>query len=392
MAILPRYVLFEVVKVFLVSVTALTLLVIIGYVGREAASQGLPMGPTIRLVPYFLPITLRITIPMTLLLACTSVFARMSGANEIVAVKAMGISPVVLLLPVYVFAFLMSLLTVWLNDLAVSWGQANIQKVALGAVEEIIYSMLQAQNRYSAAGLSINVKGVEGRRLVGPTVTIQGKGNSPNITIRAEEAELRSDRSENMLTLILRNGIIEMGKMRVQFPDVYTREIPLADASRAKPSGAAGIALRSIREKTNQLESELRRHEAQMIATAACQMICGDFDDFSNGQWKAAEDGRADLVNQLYRLLAEPNRRWSGGFCCLCFAWVGAPMAIRLRNRDFLTSFFLCYLPILLVYYPLLISCSDGAKSGNLPTISVWAGNFLLLAWGSWLLRNVLRY
>ena len=392
MATLPRYVLIEIIKVFLVSVTALTLLVILGFVGREAAAQGLPPGPTLRLIPYFLPETLRVTIPMTLLLACTTVFARMSGANEIVAVKALGISPLVLLRPVFTFAFLLSLLTVWLNDLSVSWGRVNIQQVGLGAVEEIVYSMLQAKCAYTASGFSINVRGVDGRRLLQPTVTIQGRGSSPNVTIRAEEAELRSDRSEGMLTLILRNGIIEMGKMRVQFPDVHVQEIPLAEASRAKPSGPAGIALRSIRERTNQLQTDLRRHEANMVALAACQMVSGDFGDFAGDQWKAAEDGRADLLNQLYRLLAEPHRRWSGGFCCLFFAWVGVPMAIRLRNRDFLTSFFLCFLPILLVYYPLLIIGSDQAKSGNLPTITVWAGNFLLLVWGGWLLRNVLRY
>jgi len=67
-------------------------------------------------------------------------------------------------------------------------------------------------------------------------------------------------------------------------------------------------------------------------------------------------------------------------------------MAIRLRNRDFLTSFFLCFSPILVVYYPLLIYGLDGAKNGTIPPIAVWAGNGLLLIWGAWLLRRVMRY
>ncbi len=112
MAILPRYVLIEVIKVFAVSVTALTMMVVLGFVGREATAQGLPMMPTLRLIPYFLPETLRVTVPMTLLLACTTVFARISGANEVVAIKALGISPMVLLWPVFIFAFMMSLVTV----------------------------------------------------------------------------------------------------------------------------------------------------------------------------------------------------------------------------------------------------------------------------------------
>ena len=67
-------------------------------------------------------------------------------------------------------------------------------------------------------------------------------------------------------------------------------------------------------------------------------------------------------------------------------------MAICLRNRDFLTSFFLCFLPILIVYYPLMIFGADQVKNGNLPTIFVWAGNAMLLLWGVWLLRRVIRY
>jgi lipopolysaccharide export system permease protein len=63
-----------------------------------------------------------------------------------------------------------------------------------------------------------------------------------------------------------------------------------------------------------------------------------------------------------------------------------------LRNSDFLTSFFICFLPILVLYYPLLIFSVDRAKSGGIPAFSVWLGNAIMVAWGCWLLRRVLRY
>jgi lipopolysaccharide export system permease protein len=71
---------------------------------------------------------------------------------------------------------------------------------------------------------------------------------------------------------------------------------------------------------------------------------------------------------------------------------VGVPMAIALRNRDFLTSFFVCFLPILIVYYPLMICGADATKNGYVPTIFVWAGNGMLFLWGLLMLRRVLRY
>src|SRR5580704_13367190 len=149
MQTLPRYVLVEVIKVFALSVSALTLMVVLGFVGREATAQGLPLLPTLRLIPCFLPETLRVTVPMTLLLSCTTVFSRISGANEIVAVKAMGISPMTLLWPVFTFSFIVSLVTVWLNDVADSWGNRNVQRVIIEGSEEIMYSLLQTQRRYS---------------------------------------------------------------------------------------------------------------------------------------------------------------------------------------------------------------------------------------------------
>jgi len=88
----------------------------------------------------------------------------------------------------------------------------------------------------------------------------------------------------------------------------------------------------------------------------------------------------------------EPPRRWANGFSCLCFALVGATMAIRMRNSDVLTSFFLCFGPILLVYYPLLITGTDRAKAGAINPYCVWLANVALVAWGLWLLRRVIRY
>lgn len=67
-------------------------------------------------------------------------------------------------------------------------------------------------------------------------------------------------------------------------------------------------------------------------------------------------------------------------------------MAIRMKNSDALTSFFLCFGPILLVYYPLLAFGLDRAKSGNINPYAVWLANLALVVWGMWLLRRVIRY
>ena len=395
MRTLTRYVLFDLIKVFLFSLLSLTAMIIVIGVVREAVSQSLPPAQIVWLIPYILPDALRVAVPVTLLLATTTVYARMSGDNEVVAIKSLGISPMAILWPAIFLGCLLSLATVKLNDVAVSWGRNGAQRVVIEAVEEIAYSMLRTQRRYSCPTFAINVKRVEGRRLIRPTLSLRARGNTPAITITAEEAELRSDRAENLLKITLRNGTIDVeGQVTVRFPDVYEQEIPLRDASRAK-SGSTNpswLALRVIPEETARQRAEIEAYEEELAVRAAYEMLCGDFDALTSPEWQTRRDALANKRTRLYRLQTEPHRRWSAGFSCLFFVWVGAPLAIWLRNRAALTSFFLCFLPILIVYYPLMIYGVDGAKGGTIPPYAVWAGNVILLVWGAYLLRKVVRY
>jgi lipopolysaccharide export system permease protein len=88
----------------------------------------------------------------------------------------------------------------------------------------------------------------------------------------------------------------------------------------------------------------------------------------------------------------EPHRRWANGFSCLCFMAVGAPLAVLRRNAEFMTNFIICFMPILLCYYPLLMFSVSRAKSGSMPSETVWFGNIVLLLVGWWLYRKVKRY
>ncbi|HTN74889.1 MAG TPA: LptF/LptG family permease, partial [Pirellulaceae bacterium] len=139
MSLLTRYILIELLKVFLMTLTGLTMLIILVMVGAEARRQGLGVGPILRLIPYILPNALCFAIPATALFAACSVYGRISAANEVVALKSLGISPWQVVMPGLVLAALLSLVGVWLNDIAFSWGIQGLQRVVVQSVEEIAY-------------------------------------------------------------------------------------------------------------------------------------------------------------------------------------------------------------------------------------------------------------
>lgn len=396
MRILTRYVLLELTKVFVLAMFALTPMMLIVGLFQEAMRYSLPPAEILRLVPYTMPFALSVAIPVTLLLATTSVYARMSGSNEIVALKAQGISPWVVIWPSVVVAFVLSLGTVWLTDLAVSWGRNGAQRVIIEAVEEIAYGVLRTRRSYSASGFSVNVKRVEGQRLIRPTLSIRRRDGSPTITITAAEAKLSCDKQEGVLKVILWDGYVDMeGEGAFRFPnDVWEQEIPLTTASRVEDRSQvpSNIALGAIRRETAGQIERIDAYRRELAVRATFEILCGDFDQLTGREWQTRQRQMEDHVSRLHRLRTEPHRRWSAGFSCFCFLWVGAPMAIRLRNRDFLTSFFLCFTPILVVYYPIMMYGIDGAKSGTIPPYTVWAGNLILLVWGFYLLRKVIRY
>lgn len=395
MRTLTRYVLAEVSKVFLVALVVLTGMMTLTLLVQEAVKQGLPPGQIPRLLPYILPGALLFAVPASLLLATTNVYARISGSNEVVAVKAMGISPMVFLWPTLILATLLSLGTVVLNDVAFSWGRNGVERVVIEAVEEIAYSMLRTQRRFSGPSFDINVAGVDKRRLIRPTLTLAARGETPTITLTAEWAELRSDREANLLKIILWNGEVEVGgKIVARFPDEQQHEIPLRRANQddITSKSPSTLALRVIPGEIVNQRAQIEHYEQELAARAAYQMLCGDFEGLTDREWAARRRELAEKRSRLDRLRTEPYRRWAAGFSCLCFAFVGAPMAIWLRNRDFLTSFFLCFFPILVVYYPALAYTLDAAKNGTLPPFAVWTGNVILLLWGAYLLRKVFRY
>lgn len=388
MNILTRYVLFDVAKVFCVTLISMTLLLLIYGVARQAVEEGLGFAQIVRLIPYLLPDSLRFTLPGTALFSVSIVYGRLAATNEVVAVKSLGIHPMVLLTPVLVAGVLLSLITVVMYDLAVSWGHRGVQRVVVEAAEEIAYGMLRRHKSMCTDQFTMTVKGVDGRRLIMPTMVFRGS-NSPSLTVTAEEAELRCDSDAGMLTFIIRNGTATGKNVRYAFP-YEERQVPMRGDPKANlPSR---MPLRALPDAIRKCQAEIDEHDRERTATLACQWLVGEFGSLANvKQLQLFARVRAALYENLYRLRTESYRRWATGFGCFCFMLVGAALAIRRRNSDLLTSFFLCFAPILVVYYPVFIMTIDHAKGGGAPWL-IWTGNIVLLVWGLWLVRRVVRY
>lgn len=389
--ILTRYVLLDLVQVFLVTLIGMTTLVFVALVGKEAIDRGMGLGPIVRLAPYILPQAMQFAVPGALLLATTNVFGRLSAFNELVAVKSMGISPWAIAWPTIVFAGAVSLAAVALNDIAVSWGRLGVERVFLDSLEEVIYGKLRVDRAYTDRKLSITVQRVEGKKLIRPDVSLQDSGDGQAWNVTADWAEIGSQPGSRQMVIRFFNAMVD-GPTRVAYPETFELAVDLGALFGADKSNRriSTYALAEIGPAIYKTEADIEQINNDMSARAAYAMLTGEFEQVSKASWDARNQDLAAARFDLNRLHVEPYRRWAGGFSCLAFAMVGVPVAMIMRKSDFLASFFVCFAPILIVYYPLLMVSVDQAKGGKFPPQAVWAGNLVLLACGALLMRSVI--
>jgi len=407
MYILTRYVVWEVLKVFLAALVGLTLMVTLGMGFNEGLKKGLPALVMLRTMPYMLPEMLGITIPVAMLYSVSSVFGRMTGTNEIVAIKSLGINPMVMVWPVLVLAAFLSLGTVWMYEIAATWCRPSVERIFYESIEEIVYGVLQKDP--SLVGdkfpFSITVKRVVGRKLIQPMIVFKGPSGRPQTTVSAEEAELSTDWTNPaapVLKLSYTNSRVdiennnERGTYWDNGTQLYARPIVVPPPDRHHRDW---VAMRDIPNSIAELQVEidnlnLRKEQKDQLSLREsyrkANKILGFVESHDNVEEINVQI--AEKQSRIFRLRTEPYRRWSNGFTCLCFTLIGIPVAMLWRHADGLTNFFVCFLPILALYYPLLMLSENLSTSGTLPPISFWMANVTLTVPAIALLRWINRH
>lgn len=384
MDVVKRYVVLETLKVFLVTIGITLLLMTLGGGAKEGLRRGLPLPLVLQTMPYIVPEMLRFVVPGCLLFAVCSVFGRMSAANEVIAIKSMGINPLKIVWPVLILAYVLSLFTFWLYDVCALWSRPGIRQLVVESVDRIAYSVLQSNGAFTSKGMSIIVKGVEGDRLLQPVIRLESKGDQPAITLTAKEAKLRTDKDSGTLRFECRDGEISIdGEGRFLFPDRFEHEIVLDEMPENPENHMSPATLGS-----RMIHVQVRREQDLLAELEQELAMLRPLEDEQRQSITSEMERRR---SRLYRLQAEVPRRISNGFGCLCFALIGVPIAMWRRSSDTMSVFFMCFLPILLVYYPLLVTGENIARDGVLPQYSVWLANVVLVIAAVFVLRRVLR-
>src|SRR6185369_7570580 len=147
LSILHRMILWELVKVFFLSLLAITGILLMAGIVAEASQQGLIPTQILAIIPLLIPSTLPYTIPATTLFAVCVVYGRLAADNEILAVRASGISTLMVVWPGVFLGLTASAATLALYYRVIPSTHLLLRAVVCKDAEEMLYTMLEQNHQ-----------------------------------------------------------------------------------------------------------------------------------------------------------------------------------------------------------------------------------------------------
>ena len=388
MKLFPRYAFIQTLKIFAVALAATTVGLLFFLIVETSLKRGLPIALPLRMTPYMLPDILSKTLPIASLISVTFFFSRMAGNNEIIALKALGIAPWRVLFPIWVFMFFISLSSVWLNDLSISWSRQQMTRTLLEGFESTILAKLREENRFATPDGDYVVETSEVTDdgvLINPTFNAK----AGELTGAAETAKLEVDfdAADPVVRVLLYNTEFYTENIEIKFSKSFVLPLPLNEFFRS--SYRVDPSATKIKEALAELNAEREQNRRKLASTAIFDFLRGNLHETSHPIWKERIANEARIADKENRYRLTVPRVWASGFSCFFFAWVGAPFAIWFNKADYTAAFFTCFLPVLIVYYPLFMFGLEGAKSGAVSPIFAWTGNVALGIVGFWFLKKI---
>lgn len=213
--ILPAYLLKDLFKTFIPAFCGFGFLIILGLT-IQLLHKGLDIVDIRAIIPYLMLFACPDTLPISFLAATVISYGRMSGSNEIVAIRTSGIHLHVIVTPVVVVAFLLSFITLYLNAEVLPNANSKIKLLKETAISSVVSkSISTVKKKIVFEPYHIYIGNVEDDKYKN-LVLIEYFENYVTNILLAEEGTIVVSDDGSSLVLTLENG--NFAKMNYQKP------------------------------------------------------------------------------------------------------------------------------------------------------------------------------
>jgi lipopolysaccharide export system permease protein len=395
--ILQRAIFWELIKAFALALVAMTGICVLAGIVAEASQRGLTPSQILAVTVLFIPSLMPYIIPSTTLFATCLVYGRLAHDNEIIAIKAAGINVLTVIWPGVLLGVLTSAGTLALYYEVIPETQYVLRAQFLKDVEEFLYSMLRNENCINHPKLSyaIWVRQVQGRRLLDATFKRRDSRGQYDLVARAREAELRVDSEHKQVLVHMRRGeVLTIANGASLYFEDKVWPVPMSDSplQPERQRKAREMTWRQLHEKRQEILQELAEVIAEASRAAAWPGVQGTPPQLLQHRAQL-EDKRKWVGRDLAAITLELYMRPAVAGGCLCFVLVGCPVGIWFSKRDYLSAFITCFLPIVVLYYPLLLCGINLTRNDQgHPILNLWSCNVAMIAISLLLLRRLIRH
>lgn len=355
--ILSLYIIREISSLFLLGIVIFTLVLLMGRLitlTDLVVSRGVPLADVSKMILYLVPSFLVFTIPMAFLLAVLLAFGRLSADNEIIVLKAGGISLFQMLPPVIFCAVFAVLLGLGTSTIGVPWGNSAFKDLSFKVLKSNITATIREKTFWD------DIPGVvmytdqydEQSRTLKGVIIHDGRNSDHPMTIFARDGVVMSADGSQSLLLSLHEGSIHVAGDGGLYRLVHFGEYSMTVGEKA---GSNGISRNA---------SDLRLSELQR---------------------QIKDPGT--LAKDRLKMLSELQSRFTFPVASLVFAILAVPLGIQNR-RSGKSGGFTISIAIILTYYVLMSVVRTFAERGVVPpAIALWIPNLVFLAVGLYFLR-----
>jgi len=306
---------------------------------------------------YSMPYFLAYIIPMSVMMSVLLTFLRLSSDNEIVALKANGISLYHLLPPVILFSVINALLTAYMAIYGIPWGQHAYKQMALNVVQSNFnVGLKERQFNDSFDGVMFYVN------------KIDSKDNSLG------DIYIEDQRNEGFSTTIVSpKGRIFNGEDRLSFIlSLYDGMINQVDLK--------SRAVHSIAFDTYDLQLDLK-NAVKNIKTRkrnSKEMHLNELVTFLKTE--------KEKTKKYYSVWVEFHKKFSIPFACIALGILAVPLGIQSSSSRKSAGLGIGLIAFLM-YYLLLSAGLVFSEAGNIsPVLGMWMPNFIMGGMGIFLL------
>lgn len=315
------------------------------------------LGTVTRMMLFSIPYFLEFILPMAAMMAVLLTFLKMSGDNEIIALKAGGYSLYKLLPPVLVFCLLGFAATTLITIYGVPWGKNGIRDLLL-ELKTSSYSALLKERTFNTKfkGMMVYVNKTDPKTHSLIDVFIEDRNNRGMVlTVTAPRGQMISSP--------------DGGSFHLRLFDGFINQVNLADKS-----------AQGIRFDTYDVRLDISK------AIMAARNKRKDEDEMSFAELR-------DYINQAEKkdarfnqVLIEIHKKFSLPFACIALGILAVPLGIQSKSAKRSFGIGLGLIFFLLYYMMLSAGWVFGEAGIYPPIIGMWAPNIVMGGLGLFML------